>query len=276
MPCATITRMMMPALYTSLGPWTVHTFTLWMGVAILLTGALALRAFPAPERAARADALLATLVGAVLGARLLHVLLNLDYFASAGDEALRVAAGGLEWHGALAGGLLGLWLLVRLRFRSDPTAAGRWLSRLLDALVWALPLLLLGGWYGCLGAGCGTGYEVDTLARYPAWAAVEYADVYGIVAPRWFTPGFGMVLGMATLVWVWLLRRTPGRFALTTALVGTGMFVIGIFRADRTPLWFGLRADQVLDVLTVALSLAWAGWSVRNRRETGKEQANDF
>lgn len=202
--------------------------------------------------------------------------LNLDYFASAGDEALRVAAGGLEWHGALAGGLLGLWLLVRLRFRSDPTAAGRWLSRLLDALVWALPLLLLGGWYGCLGAGCGPGYEVDTLQMLSRVGRRRICRCVWNCRAALVHPRFWDGAGHGDAGWVWLLRRTPGDLRCTTALVGTGTSVIGIFRADRTPLWFGLRADQVLDVLTVALSLAWAGWSVRNRRETGKEQANDF
>lgn len=260
--------MMIPSLYTSFGSWTVQTYTLVVGAAAVLAAALALWSRPAAERKRWADVLLGGLVGAVVGARLLHVLLNADYFVDHRQEALQIAAGGLDWHGALFGGLIGLALLARL------CAPAVGLRRLLPALAWALPLLTLGGWYGCLSAGCATGYEVDTLARYPAWVAVEYADVYGIVAPRLFTPGFGLALGLIGLVWVALLRRHPQRFALTLAFISAGMFGISIFRADRMPLWFGLRADQVLDIFTITVSLLWVGWTAIKR--TRKEHANGF
>ncbi len=252
--------MMIPALYTSLGLWTVQTYTLIVGVAIVAATARTLWMQPPPERRAWADVLLGGLLGGLLGARLLHVLLNADYFADHTQEALQLAAGGLNWHGAVVGGLLGIGGVARLRVPQ------RDLRPLFHALAWALPLLTLGGWYGCLSAGCGTGYEVDTLAYYPAWMAIEYADVYGMIAPRLFTPAFGMALGLVALLWVALLRRHPQRFALTLALIGAGMFGIGIFRADRVPLWFGLRADQVLDALTVALSLTWAVHHAKGKR----------
>ena len=84
----------------------------------------------------------------------------------------------------------------------------------------------------------------------------------------------GTWLGLIGLVWVALLRRHPQRFALTLAFISAGMFGISIFRADRMPLWFGLRADQVLDIFTITVSLLWVGWTAIKR--TRKEHANGF
>src|SRR5690606_31172444 len=101
-------------------------------------------------------------LGAVVGARLAHVALQWDYFSAHTGEIIRLTAGGLDWHGALLGGLLGLALVAR--WRRLP------LRLLLDALTPVLPLVALGGWIACWSAACGYGREVDTLANYPAYA----------------------------------------------------------------------------------------------------------
>lgn len=116
-------------------------------------------------------------------------------------------------------------------------------------------------WWGCLGAACGYGAEVDTLARYPAWAVAELPDVYGLPAPRWNTQVFGMALGAALLPLMallaargWLRGR---RFWLALALLSAGMFAIGFVRADYAPTLAGLRADQWLDLILMTLALRW-------------------
>jgi len=190
------------------------------------------------------DACLGICLGGILGARLEHVLLNWAYFADNFSEALRPNAGGLGWHGALLGGLFGLALAARwrrLNFRL-----------LLDALTPALPLLAFAAWLGCWAAVCAFGAEVDTLAHYPAFAAAETRDVYGIVAPRYNTQIFGMALAFVLfLLSIILIRRKwlPNRrFWLLLALLSLGMFVIGFFRADFSPIVAALRADQWLDI----------------------------
>jgi len=190
------------------------------------------------------DVCLGAAVGGVIGARIGHVLLNWAYFADALSEALHPSAGGLDWHGAVIGGLIGLALVAGLRKLN--------LRDLLDALAPTLPLLAFAGWFGCWAAVCGYGAEVDTLAHYPAFAAAETRDVYGIVAPRYNTQVFGMALalalGIVCLVLIgrgWLKYR---RFWLLLALLSAGMFAIGFFRGDYSPMLDGLRADQVLDI----------------------------
>jgi len=191
------------------------------------------------------DICLAGCVGGVIGARIFHVLLNWSYFADNLNEALHPSAGGLDWHGALIGGLIGLALIAwvcKLELRA-----------LLDALSPALPLLAFAGWLGCWAAVCGYGAEVDTLAHYPAWAAAESRDVYGIVAPRYNTQIFGMALAIGLLaISVILIRRgwlNNRRLWFLLALLSAGMFGIGFFRGDYALEIAGLRADQVLDAI---------------------------
>ncbi len=197
------------------------------------------------------DAGLGAFAGGIVGARIVHVLLNWTYFADHLDEALHPNAGGLDWHGALVGGVIGLALVAR--WRRLPVRA------LLDALAPALPLLAFAGWLGCAAAVCGYGAEVDTLAHYPAFAVAELRDVYGIVAPRYNTQVFGLVLALLLLVLSVVLLRFDGlryrRFWILLALFSIGMFGIGFFRGDSASVLLGLRADQWLDQLMLVLSM---------------------
>jgi phosphatidylglycerol:prolipoprotein diacylglycerol transferase len=213
-----------------------------------------------------ANIYLIALLGAVAGARLFHVLLNWNYFADALNEITMISLGGLDWHGAVLGGIVGLLLVLKiqnfvgtrralsLHIPSAPEIPS--FHALLDALTPALPLVGLAGWWGCLAASCGYGTQVDNLSHYPAFAVAETADVYGIVVPRYNTQNFGLILSAVVLLVVallfwrgWLRYR---RFWLTLFALSVGMFVIGFFRGDHALIFAGLRADQLLDLLFAA------------------------
>ena len=59
------------------------------------------------------DALVWALIVGVVGARLLYVLLNVPRYTQMPGEILNFREGGISWYGALAGGLLGLWVYCR-------------------------------------------------------------------------------------------------------------------------------------------------------------------
>ena len=240
----------MPDVMTRIGPLVAPTFTVFLALGAVVTWAVALwRARTSAQPGQIADVCLGALIGAAAGGRLSHVALYWSYFATHTDEALRLSAGGIDWHGAVIGGLIGL--LIVARWRHVPA------SRLLDALSPALPLLALAGWYGCWAAACGYGAEVDTLARYPSWAVAESGDVYGIVAPRYNTQVFGLALGAATLVIAAALTRMQARrglrFWIVLALLSAGMTGIGSVRGDYAPILSGLRVDQWLDLGMILL-----------------------
>lgn len=236
----------MPELMTTLGPLTLRSFVFFIGLSLAASvGVVLVRLRPVAQAGHVVDALLGGLLGAVAGARLGHVALNWDTFAAHTGEIVRLSAGGLDWHGALFGGLLGLALVAR--WRRLP------LSVLLDALTPVLPLIALGVWYGCWAAACGYGREVDTLANYPAYAVAELPDVYGIVAPRYSTQVFGLGLSLGLLVVAVALlasgRLAGRRFWGVLALLGAGLFAIGFYRGDASAFVGGLRFDQWLDLL---------------------------
>ncbi len=249
----------MPSYYTTIGPWTFQTFSLVITLAVLLSTGLSL--WRSGYAGALADVYLGGLVGAVLVGRLFHVLLNWNYFAENVNEAAQISLGGLDWHGAVIGGVAGLWLLYRIRFwmnRQCSSASGYPpFSVLLDSLAPLLALLGVAGWYACLAGLCGYGREVATLADYPAWAVAETADVFGIAAPRFNTQLFGMAWS-ALVVLIALLLRRRGRFGLVLVLLSAGYFVIGFFRGDYALLMAGLRAEQWLDLAVMGSVAALA------------------
>lgn len=241
-------------LYTQVLFWSVPTFRLTVALAILVS--IAVGIYRQRSRGRVVDAYLGALLLGVLGARLFHVGLNWDYFAENTAEIWQVEAGGLDWHGALLGALLGLALVLQVQKR-----VSRWrpidasplsFNQLLTTLTPALPLIGLGGWAGCLAAGCGYGKEVDSLANYPRWATSELVDVFGIVVPRYNTPYFGLALCLLGLLLVALRRWQDARhFWLVLVLLSGGMFAIGFFRADHVLMPLGLRGDQLLDLIIV-------------------------
>jgi phosphatidylglycerol:prolipoprotein diacylglycerol transferase len=228
----------------TIGPWTVQTYTVVLALAIGASVTFAV--LRAGRRAgALVDVGLGALAGGLMLARLEHVLLNWNYFAYAVNEAFQLNAGGLDWHGAVIGGLIGGAMVAHWR-RVDA-------REVLEAMTLGLPLIALAGWYGCWAAHCAYGVEVDTLAHFPSWTVSESADIYGIAAPRYNTQIFGQWLTTALLVVAAiLLGRHSAGFWLVLGLFSAGMFVIGFFRGDYAPTLYGLRLDQWLDALVLA------------------------
>jgi phosphatidylglycerol---prolipoprotein diacylglyceryl transferase len=266
----------LPVPSITLGPLTLRTFTACLMLAVAFSAGIGLYRQRAQGRAgAVADAYLGAIIGGVILARLFHVLLNWNTFSENLNEVFRLSSGGLDWHGAVIGGLIGLGLVARWRGLNS--------AELRESLTLALPLLALAGWAGCWASSCGYGKEVDTLAHYPAFAVAESPDVYGIIAPRYNTQFFGMALAVVTLllagVMTWRvpnlrpkLRLDMGRLAgrqfwLTLGVLSMGMFFLGFLRADSVPIIAGLRADQWLDGLLVAVSIP--------RSAVSKENAED-
>ncbi|MEM6530070.1 MAG: prolipoprotein diacylglyceryl transferase family protein, partial [Chloroflexota bacterium] len=240
-------------MFTSIGRFTFHTFTLYLSMALLCSIAIALFRLrrTLPLRAVADAAVVAIVCGFAL-ARAEYALLNADLFVGNVRGVFTMRPGGLDWHGALFGALFGVWIVAKLR-RID-------VSLLLDAFAPALPLLAFAGWTACRAVGCVYGEEVQTLALYPAWLVTEGRDIFGIIAPRYDTHTFGqgvawVLLVMVAVFWLWdVPRQRPGvRFWLVLALFTAGMLAIGTVRGDYAPV-VGLRADVWLDVAVLALA----------------------
>lgn len=252
------------------GPYALRAYTAWLGAALLVgLGVVAWHGGRrAPDAASRwLDVAIAALAAGIVGARLLHVALEWEYFTDHRAEIARVWEGGLTWHGGV---LLAVPIaLAMMRLRRVPL--GPWT----DAIAVAWPLGMIGAWLGCRAAGCGVGYEVRTLADWPEWAVAELPDVYGVVAPRLDVQLAGVVFGggllalALLLTWRGWLRGL--RFWLILALSGIGLYFIGFFRADPAARLLDRRADQVFDlsVLLLAVVAGSAIW-LEQRREASR------
>lgn len=241
----------MPPVIIDIGIGSIRTYTLAVAAGVLIITLLYMCKLERSERARTVDVLLLALALALALARVEHVLLNWAYFADTLNEILLLSAGGLGWHGAVLGALVGLGIGWRVRLHPS---AHKQFARLLDALAFGIPVLMLAAWFGCWSAGCGYGYEVATLADYPSLIAAELPDTYGVFAPRLNTPVFGMAWAVLVLLVAWRAQNRGGRFWLLLALVSLGMFLIGFARANNTLIILGLRVDQVLDLIVFGFS----------------------
>lgn len=226
-------------------------------VAALIGGTAAFLAF---RRAylpwtALLDCVTGLILGAIIGGRALHVILNEIYFRVHPDGIIRLD--GLEWRGAVIGGLMALLLIAHLHRLPLPYVTD-WSTPLLS-------LMALAGCMGCTAGGCLVGTEVRSLADFPSWLVVETPDIYTITAPRLNLPGIGAALCamiLFLLIAAFELRLLKGgRMGLCLLCLGLVMGGLSIFRAEYVPIWGGLRADAVLDLFLAGFGLGALLWS---------------
>ena len=262
-----------PSPVTSLGPLSIPTFTLFIALAVFfyLAVSVTLNRNRIPPAVIFETAVF-VLPLAIVGARLGHVGLHWSYFSEHTAEIFQLRQGGLNWHGALFGGGVGLLLGSRVP---------RWRAYLPDhslvAISLTFPPFTFAAWRACRFAFCAYGNELDTLLGRPAWLADWSADIYTRILPRYNTSSMGSLLAVVMFTVGFILYRRkvkPGLLLYTQImLLSAGMWIIGHFRGDPLPILVGQRADQWLDWLIFAIAaLALLRDTMRLRRAADLEQ----
>jgi len=255
----------------SFGSFTLHTYTLFIDLGI--AAALVWLYVRAPrERAGHwLDAGIAATVGGFIGARVLYVIVNGDYYFLHLGEIVQIWQGGLAWPGAVFGALLGAWFYCNRK--REP------LAPILDAL--ALPMAWLGllSWGGCLAGGCAYGFEL-TPGQFPAWMALNAPDLYGLVLPRFPTQVIGLVWSLLVIGLVWGVpgrsRRWPvgASFAYALSLVALGAFLLDFTRGDPMPLLNNFRLDVIGSALVLLTATCVWAWLIRRVRAPSQPSAD--
>lgn len=193
------------------------------------------------------------LLGALVGARLLHVIDRWDDYAARPMQILAVHNGGLAILGALFGGGLVAAVLAWRRQIS--------VRRLFDA---AAPGLILGqaiGRFGCLVTGDALGRATDG-----PWGIVYLNP--GAMAPQLgvaYQPIFlyEQLWDLVVFAVLWRLRKrlqADGQlFALYLALYAAGKFVLTFFRTETVWFW-GLQEAQIFALVAIGIAAGWAAW----------------
>ena len=235
-----------------------------------------------------------TLIGGVIGARLLHVVLNLEQYVTAtggldsaagiGNMLWNVVAfwkGGLAFYGGLFGGIAALLLYARYK---------RILS--LDLLDFAAPLTAIGlavTRIGCFLNGCcfGKPTHVPWAVQFPSYS---YAHLHqwrqGLIdfgnrpLPVHPTQLYEMVAAFAIFAFLWMRyphRKFAGEIFFSFGLLySSWRFISEFWRAD-SPMWgqqFGrwvlniipLNINQVLSILLFLMFTPLMAWALRQRK----------
>jgi len=203
-------------------------------------------------------ALLWMLIPAVVCARLLFVLYHPDYFSVHPEEIVAVWHGGWVWHGALAGGLIGLFFYCKKNNLS--------FLRLLDLCT---PGVVLGQAIGRWGNFFNQ--EAYGFPTHLPWGIpIDLAHrARGFEAFTFFHPTFlyeSTVDVFIFLFLVYLLFRCIKAhsvfyegmiFFSYLLLYSIGRFCIELLRIDSVPIIAGLRAPQWLSLILIVISLIW-------------------
>ncbi|MCC6146433.1 MAG: prolipoprotein diacylglyceryl transferase [Anaerolineaceae bacterium] len=230
----------------------VNLFAFYTGLGAVIGVWQVARRAPQQELARWIGAAWAVLLGCLLGSRAGFVFFHLTYYRNHAAEAFQLWRGGLDWPGALLGGLAAFAVVWRL-WRAPP-------GRLADGLAPLVLPLAAGVWLGCWEAGCAYG------GVQQGGLGLAVVDETGLVLRRFPLQALA-VLALIVLA-AWLDVRPfksipPGRYA-SRVMPGLGavMLAAEFLRADPAPHWAGLRPGAWAALVLIAVPLA-AIWKFR-------------
>lgn len=187
------------------------------------------------------DALFFSAIFGLIGARVYYALFNLDRFGSDIISYVAIVQNvGLSFHGALIGGILGLFIFCRYK---------KWsFWKISDLLIVGLPLAQAIGSIGCLASSCSYGKP----SRVP-WAI----ELPGLVEKRHPTQIYEAV---ALLILFYILvklsgkKRSPGFLTLTYLILwGIERFTIEFVRGDSVYL-ISIKSAYIISAIIVLIA----------------------
>ena len=240
-----------------LGPFLVtwHGFFTAVGIVAVVIWAV----YMGRKHGIHEDAVYGTAVWAVLGgligARLVHVIDNWDYYATDLLLILRIYEGGIGLLGGILGATLaGTFYAWRHRYP---------VGRMVDLVT---PGLLLGMFLGRFGDIINGEHLGETLVRpwaflytHPGSPANGEGPMHPVIVYEMALDAF---IGIVTYFLIGRLRPDGSVFFMYLLMYGLGRFVIQFMRRDAV--WFaGLQQAHLLAILLVVVALAFLITRVR-------------
>lgn len=236
----------------------VYLFSLFLAVGAFLGLTWVVMRAEAGQASELVEAGLWTLVGSLIGGRIVYVFFAWPYFREHPLEAFQIYLGGMAWSGVMLGGLLAGVIYAILNQRS--------VGNLLDALAPLPVVLAITGWIGCLVDGCGYG-------EIAPWVGVPMPDELGSLTARWPVQVFA---ALATLAAFWLIDRLPptarsglraGLLVLVLALIQLGAALFAV--PGQT--WRGLPVDAWAALALAGLAMLALGIVFRSGQRNHKQ-----
>lgn len=243
---------MHPVLFR-IGPLVVHTYGVLVASGFLagITFAMreAKRVGQDPDRIL--DLCFYILVSAIIGARLLYIIVSWPIFVQDPMEAVRIWNGGLVFYGGFLGACLAAWWYVKSRRLP--------LWRIFDILAPSIPLGQSIGRIGCFFAGCCYGKVCDLPWAVTYWDAESLAPIGIRLHPVQLYSALNELVLFFVLVALRRHKHYDGQIVWTyVMLYGITRFVFEFFRGDERGSVFGgiMSTSQFIGVIMVAVAAA--------------------
>lgn len=245
---------MFPRLF-DLGPITVYTYGVFLAAAYLLGLKIALvRASKRGLETARVmDLGIYLIIAALVGAKLLLLVVDFQYFKeNPRDLFTLVRSGGVFYGGLLVALAVAFWYIRRHRLPIWTTT---------DAFAPGIALGHVVGRVGCLMAGCCFGKPASVpwaVTFTDPFAASNVGTPLGVPLhpTQLYEAGAELLILGILIVSERRARIFPGRtFWLYILLYGISRFIIEFYRGDERGMLAGLSTSQWISIVLVPLSL---------------------
>jgi phosphatidylglycerol:prolipoprotein diacylglycerol transferase len=193
------------------------------------------------------------IIAALVGAKLMLIAVDFDYFRHQPRELLSlVRAGGVFYGGLLAALAVGLWLVGRYKLHPWTVA---------DLIAPGIALGHVVGRFGCLLAGCCYGRPTSVpwaiTFTNPAAATNVGTPLNTPLHPTQLYDAGAELLIMGVLLLTEKRGRPfPGRtFWLYMLLYAISRYIVEIYRGDERGMILGVSTSQFVSILIVPLSI---------------------
>ena len=245
---------MHPILF-EIGNWPVYSYGVLLALAYLAGLQMAVvRARRRQIDAAKVmDLGIYLIIAALVGAKLMLIAVDFDYFRHQPRELLSlVRAGGVFYGGLLAALAVGLWLVGRYKLHPWTVA---------DLIAPGIALGHVVGRFGCLLAGCCYGRPTSvpwaiTFTNPSAATNVGTPLNTPLHPTQLYDAGAELLIMGVLLLTEKRGRPFPGRtFWLYMLLYAISRYIVEIYRGDERGMILGVSTSQFVSILIVPLSI---------------------
>jgi phosphatidylglycerol:prolipoprotein diacylglycerol transferase len=236
-----------------IGPFAVHTYGVFVAMAFLSAIALALREArrEGEDPNKILDVCFYALVAAIIGSRILYVLVNWSIFRHDPLEILRLWHGGLVFYGGFIGALItALWCINK---------KGLPLLKTMDIMAPSIAFGQFVGRIGCFFAGCCYGKTCD-LPWAVTFTHPESLAPKGVpLHPTQLYSSLNSLLIFFALMWLRRIKRFEGQiFWVYVLLYAVTRSILEHFRGDERGMFLEgmLSTSQLIGLIAAVIAIA--------------------
>ena len=245
---------MYPNLF-KIGPLTIHSYGLFLAIAFLLGMQVAVRYAKREQiqTSAVTDLVVYIFLSALLGAKLLLVIVDFDYYS---QDWRRLASiyqvGGVYYGGFILAFLVSLWFIRRRKMNFWQTA---------DVMVMGIAFGQIFGRLGCFFAGCCWGKPALNFPLAVTFTRPEAAEQVGTplnipLHPSQLYESLPMILVFAVLAFAYNRRKFIGQqLCLYLLMYSVLRFTVEFFRGDPRGTIGVLSTSQVISIIAFVAAI---------------------